>query len=516
MSDLPPPPIQILPPTAAEVRRVGERETLTLTEPSVRWGDLVMTAKSGTLERTGTEMGRLELRGDVRILRGPDTLLAEAFGFDGATGIFTATDATLDGPPVRIVAKSLRGSLQGGLTFDGVRFGFRTGELTVAARTGTISAQGRLIARGASVSLWRLKILRLSSLRGHLGADNERGGVTVPLTARSSAVSGQVLGVRVPFALYGADGLAEVDQTSRRGMQYGLTFKKTIAQGRKANDWQAVPFGRDPKLSPLTSFTVARPASRDPLALSEEFFSVASPVRPALWTEALRADLSLDYQHRRDFAGRRQGPFLLSRQPEARLTMRYPLSPARTPVSGDALKTVRWVGTVNASAGNYTETRLGDAPQIVRKSRAGVTLGLESSPLKVGESLLAATRFSLTDVRYGGGAHFRVSESTGGLEWKPAPYTGLGVALINRETTGVSPLFFDQIDAGREGQLRARVNLGKTGLAVGMLRRWDLTQKRPFDTEYALVGKGDGISPRISYRTLNHQFQLSFSLPALQ
>ena len=515
MDSLPPPPPLSF-SGEAEIRRVGERETATLTEPSIRWGDLTMTAKSGTLERANGELGRLELRGDVRILRGPDTLLAEAFTFDGATGIFTATNATLDGPPVRIFAKTLRGSLKDGLTFEGVRFGFRTGELTVSARTGAISPTGRLIANDASVSLWRLKVFRLKTLRGHLGSDGERGGFTLPLTARSSSVSGQVLGVRVPFSLYGTDALAEVDQTSRRGMQYGLTFKKKLAQGAKATDWQATPFGRDPKLSELTGFTVARPANRDPLALSEEFFSVPSPVKPALWTEAVRADLSLDYQHRRDIAGRRQGPFLLSRQPEARLSVRYPLSPARTPVAGEALKTVRWVATVSASAGNYTETRLGSAPGIVRRSRAGAQLGLESSPLKVGESLLAASKFSLSDVRYSLGGHFRVSEATGGLEWKPAPYSGLGVALINRESTGTSPLFFDQIDAGREGQLRARISLGKSGLALGMLRRWDLAQQRPFDTEYALVGKGDGISPRISYRTLNRQFQFSLSLPALQ
>ena len=179
-----PPPIQILKPTDAEYRNAGERQTALLTNPSIRWGDLVITAKSGTLERVSGELGRLELRGDVRILRGPDTLVAEAFTFYGATGIFTAEGATLDGPPVRIVAKSLRGSLKDGLTFEGVRFGFRTGELTVSARSGAISPELGVIAKGASVSLWRLKVLRLSTLRGHLGADTERGGFTLPLTAR--------------------------------------------------------------------------------------------------------------------------------------------------------------------------------------------------------------------------------------------------------------------------------------------------------------------------------------------
>ena len=499
------------------IRREGGSAHTSLLGVRIVWGDLTITGRTGEIDEKDGALIRLSVAGDVTLTRGPDVLKGASVTFDGATAAFSASDVSLIAPPLTARGKMLRSTADGTLALDDVALGFRTGEITVRARQARFRPDGKLLLDDAVVRIFGLRIVRLKSLRGSLnGGGGSHQQFSLPLDFRSSAISGQVLGVQIPVALHGLDGTASLDQTSRRGIQYGVSLTRPLASGRPTPDWQAIPFGRDPSLPPLASLTKARSVERETLTLADDLFTLASPVRPALWSETVRAEAFLRYQQRREISGRRVGPLLLSREPEVGGFVRYPLSPARFPLTAGALKTVRWIATGRLEVGRYTETRIAEGGAKVSRARRGLTVGLESSPLKVGRDLLAAMSLSQADLRYESSEHYRLSEAAAGLEWHPSPYAAIGAAVIDRAERGVSPLLYDRADSPSEGQIRARLPLPGTRLAVGALRRWDLRQRHTFDTEYALAVRGDGLVPRFTYRTLNRQFGVTFSLPAFQ
>lgn len=481
---------------------------------TLTWGDVVITAEDGELLLQDGQPARFTATGNVLLVRGPDRMTATRLAITNETMV--ADGVVLIGPPLRFETRRLSGKLGETLTLEAPTIGSTTGELKIQAESLKIEKGGQLELIGAQIKLWGARLIRVRQLSLNLAGDgNNQGGAALPLTYRSSAISGQAFGVRFPFKVYGFNALAELDQTSRRGAQYGLALQKTLAQRPTPGDWRRVPLGVDPNLPLPYAWTVARPEKVDTLLLADDILSQPSPVRTRTWTDAVRADVALQYQYRREFATRRQGPLLLSRTPEAIYSLLYPLGPARNPITRNAMTTVRWSAFLEVATGRYEETRLGETNQTVAANRTGFSAGLASSPLLIGRDLLAGVQLRHAELRYSGDRRFTINETGTGLEWKPAPYTGLGVAVIRRSMRGETPFFFDQVDATDEGQLRIRFPLaGK--LAGGVLVRRDLKQNRTFDTEYTIAVRSAGIEPRLTYRTLNRQIGLRFALPAFE
>jgi hypothetical protein len=512
LDSLPPPPqIQLsarstqgTTPTGA-VRLVG----LTLT-----WGDMVITADEGeALVQDGQPM-RFTAKGNVLLVRGPDRMTATRLVLTDET--LVAEGVVLLGPPLRFQTARLSGKRGEVLTLDAPTVGSTTGELKLRARHLKIEKGGLVSLEGTEIRLWGARLVRVRQLSLNLASDQEgQGGTALPLTYRASAISGQVFGLRVPFAVQGFAALADFDQTSRRGVQYGVLLQKTLTQRPIPGDWRRMPLGVDPTLPLPQAWSVARPSTVDTLLLADDILSQPSPVRPQTWTDAVRADIGVQWQHRREFATRRQGPLLLSRTPEAIYSLLYPLGPARPSITRNAMTTVRWSASLELATGRYEEVRLNESSKRVSAARTGYSAGVASSPLLIGRNLLAGVQLRHTELRYSGDRRFTINETGTGLEWKPAPYTGLGVAVIQRSLRGQTPFLFDQVDARNEGQFRVRFPLGKK-LAGGVLARRDLVQNRTFDTEYTIAVRGAGIEPRLTYRTLNRQIGLRFSLPAFE
>ncbi len=485
-----------------------------LTGLTLTWGDILITADEGEALIQDKELVRFSASGNVQLRRGPDRLTATRLTLSGET--LVAEGVVLIGPPLQFTTKRLRGKLGQELILEAPLVGTTTGELKIQATELKLEKNGQLTLSGAQIKLWGLRLARVKQLTLRL-SDNQSGsgGAALPITYRASSISGNILGLRVPFALQGFNAVAELDQTSKRGVQYGVALQKTLVQRPALIDWRRTPLGVDPALPYPQGWLTARPETTDTLLLADDILSQPSPVRPRVWREAVRADVGFQWQHRRELATRRAGPLLLSRTPEAMASLIYPLGPARSPLTRDAMKTVRWSATLDLAAGRYTEQQLSGNNPTVSASRLGFSAGVTSSPLLVGENLLLGMQFNHTELRYSGRKHFTVGEAAGGLEWKPAPYTGLGVSVVRRGLRGATPFFFDQIDARDEGQFRVRFPLGKK-LAGGILARRDLKQGRTFDTEYALSVRGAGIEPRLTYRTLNRQIGLRFSVPAFE
>ncbi|MGC4048015.1 MAG: hypothetical protein QM758_29825 [Armatimonas sp.] len=484
-------------------------KNLTLT-----WGDVVITADDGELLIQDGTVARLSVTGNINLTRGPDHMTATRLAITNETMV--AEGVVLIGPPLRFESNRLTGKIGQTLTLDAPTVGSLTGELKIQAKSLQLEKNGQMSLTEAQIKLWGARLIRVKPASLKLGGDQStQGGPSLPLTYRSSAISGQVLGLRIPFKVYGFNALGDIDQTSRRGVQYGLALQKNLALRSTPGDWRRVPLGVDPKLPMPNAWSVARPEKVDTLLLADDILSQPSQVRTRTWTDAVRADIGIQWQHHREFATRRQGPLLLSKKPEVIYSATYPLSPARVPLTRNGMTTVRWTAFLEAATGRYEEVRLGATNQTISANRTGYSAGVASSPLLVGKDLLAGVQLRQTHLRYSGDKHFNINEIGTGLEWKPAPYAGLGVAVIRRNLRGETPFFFDQVDAADEGQLRIRFPITRK-LAGGILARRDLKQGHTFDTEYTIAVRSAGIEPRLTYRTLNRQLGLRFALPAFE
>jgi hypothetical protein len=480
---------------------------------TLTWGDVTITAQSGEALFQDRELKRFVATGNVLLRRGPDEIRASRLSLSGEA--LVADGVTLLGPPFRFDAARLHATVGKEYVLEGPTIGASTGELKIRASAVKLTPDGQLNLTEPTIKLWGVRIAKVKRLTLRLsGEGSGQSGPALPLTYRASAISGQILGLRVGFSAAGTSGLADLDQTSKRGVQWGVSLQKTVIRHTTPYDWRRIPFGTDPALPPQAGWLRARPEQLDPLLLNDDLLSQPSPVQPRVWSEAVRADAQVQWQSRRELATRRAGPLLLSRTPEVFAALTYPLGPARQPVTRDAMKTVRWSASLDLVAGKYAEQQLVQKGKRVAATRTGFSAGLASSPLLVAPNVLLGTGFSHTELRYSGGRRFVVGEAAGGLEWKRAPYSGVGVAVIRRSLRGATPLLYDQIDARDEGQLRVRFPVGKN-LAGGVLFRRDLTQGKTFDTEFVLGLQGSLFTPGLTYRTLNRQLGLRVTVPAL-
>ena len=518
----------------------------------VMWGDVLLRADR-FLYDPGTFLSA-EASGEVTLTRGDEVLTGDRFLLDGPQGIFTVEHGSLFSPPLFVRGETITHSATEIYARD-ARVGigapdgkgelqFRVGEVFVTPEVRNNNAKPapeaigqRVLLKDASLYLLgtRLLTVRRVSFVVRDSTGERRSRVETfsapPITLRSSRISGFVFGAALPFVVgRGTTVNVSLDSSTKQGIQYAVSVQRSLLgpQPNSANRrglGAASPGGVDPTVaeeSPLRKLLKARPKppSPDPVLDFDEVLATRSPFAAPTRTAERDVHLILSASGNREFGIRRQGALLLSRQPEALLVARLPLS-GPVPVMDNnearaALRRPRFIVSGEASAGRYDEVRLDNGKQHIRETRFGGLIGVGTAPILVGNQVLVQATAAYRSFSYGDNRHYGYTESSLASTYIFSYRTSVGASYIVRDVGGATPFYWDQIDTQNEGQVRGQVAFGHgSRLTLATLARYDVSQHQFFDYEFALAVRGQNIEPRLTYRRLNRQFGINFALPGL-
>lgn len=506
---------------------------VTLSEGALlTFGDVRLQAQ--TLSGEPDRM-RLEADGGFSLTRGDETmrgsyLLVEA----EQDNYFLMRDAVLISPPLYIAGGIIERTPTGLSAQNGMLTASPDGrgEWRVTYDKLDIENDRYLVLRGASLHLYGQRILTLRRYRALLrrGRDRERDEyqVSIPVSIRSSRIGGTVIATRYGFYLgAGYEGNVGVDFPSRGPRQYQVNLRKSLVGKQRV---ARVRGGfLDPTMrtdqyegeSPLRQFLRARPlpSPEDPVLDFEDILPSENPISEPTRTSTKDLRAFFQYAVNREVADRRQGFLLQSRLPEVRLIGRLPLA-GTVPESNEEarvyLRRPRLVVSGDILAGNYSEKELQQDGRKISHSRLSTTATVETLPLLLGSRFLVRPQASYTHNAYSGHDPYRILETSVAAGLVLSTRTAISGQYIHRATQGTTPFTFDLIDARSEGQIRGQIGFGPRGkYTVAALGRYDFDQNQFFDFQLGLGIRGRSLEPRISYRKLGGQFNVTVALPGL-
>ncbi|MBC8102066.1 MAG: hypothetical protein H7Z41_05710 [Cytophagales bacterium] len=485
----------------------------------------------------------IEATGSVSLVRGDESLKGERFTFYGSDGSADSERTVILSPPFYLSAERFtRG--EGGSFARNARLvpsPDGRGEVSLTAREIQITADGsRAILRDMTLRLLGTRLLTIRHARIPLGGgdrDNTnqaQAGASLPLTLRASGIAGIAVGINLPFDVGPLSGGYGFEFTQRTPPQFfarlgrDLIPPESIGRERPSSILFAAPGGMGSRryegMSPVRQLALARPKLPSPDTVLDYDSILVNPDPAERPTRVVNRSLYAEgnLSGNRDIGSKRQGPLLLSRLPEARLSGSFPLV-GRLPRAANNAEVRRFLKTPHlllngtVSAGRYREQRLQNDRATINSGRLEGTAGISMVPLLIGEHLLFRPQVTAHYYRYDspGAPSYRFTESSATLDYFFYSRTMIGGSYIRRDQSGRTPFTFDQVDTRDEGQLRAQVSLpgGKFTLATQL--RYDLTRSKLFDTEIAVAWRGKAIEPRFSYRTQNSQFAFSLDFPGL-
>jgi hypothetical protein len=475
----------------------------------------------------------IEAVGDIVMKRGDEELRGTSFILESDVGNFDAKGATVISPPFYIRAErvsrtpeELRAEHAHVTPSANGRgeFGMRVGDLRLI--------DGRkIVVRDATLYLWGTRLITLRHLAFTIrtrDTDPNEARRVAPVSLRISQISGVAFGTGVNFTpVHNLDGTFILEQTTKQGTQYQASLRAGLFNfppGPPSRRLAATPGGINPALvnaSPIRQLATARPLPPAPNPVLDFETILVTPNTLSRPTRAADRDVHLELNMfgNREVGGRRQGPLLVSRTPEAVLTARIPLSRALNPddnVSAlRALRSPRPYLMTDFRMGSYQEIRLNNNRTKVDQSRVGFSLGIGTMPILIGDRFLVSGQILRQGNTYEDDNHYGFTEATLAgtyiLGWR----TTIGGAVITRDSDGRTPFFWDQVDTQSEAHLYGQTALLNGKYTLAALGRYDIRQHKFFDTEIAVAVRGKNIEPRFSYRTLNSQFGFGLALPGI-
>lgn len=482
------------------------------------WGDLKITATTATYDgKTKT----LIATGNIVVVRGDERIVAEKLLLEGLSlfGEGLAVNdlslllekTTLLSPPFyltgeRVALKHLTLEEGTGLRFvpgpDG------RGEVALVAERVTGAPETRrLTFRNTTIRLYGARVLTVPRLTITPSPNRRQQGVSLslPVTFRSTRLSGPTFGVRLPFApMRGLSAIAHVESSSRQGLQSLFTVHHELLSVQKTpltsfltNAMQGPVQPSEDRIRGLITARVPPPSSSRSDGYQDR--QVTLPVVVHHDTHQPRLTLEASMQNNREFL-RRNASLLLKKAPEVRLL-------GRVPQGGQGGGIV-----AELSVGEFEETQV-LANRVRRQTgRLQTVLGWEAPVVRVADAGRVLFTVTATEQHYRG-ARYEVHEARLGGDYSFSTRSGLGGGVIVRDVSGRSPFLFDTIEAQTEGQLRGQAVLGP--YLLGAVGRWDLKTHTLFDSEISLSRQGKTLEPRVSWRSQNQTFSFSVIFPGL-
>lgn len=508
-------------------------------------GDLRLEADDATFD---SDAFTLEATGHVVLTRGDEILRGSHFVLSADAGTLQADDGQVVSPPFFISGEHIT-QKPGEIHATNARLvpdPSGRGELQFRASDLLLRGDGKTTLTNATVYLLGLRLLTLKKITieptkggsgggGLLGGGGSNGGSpSLPISLRASGISGTAFGLNLPFGLpFHISGKVGAERTTKEGNNYTLALHRVLVAPQTNTSSRSLlptPLGIDKSVigqSSLRQLLKARPTPLGPNPILDYESVLFTGDRLTNPTRRGSRDVSLDfaYSTNREIGTRRQGPLLLSRQPEMIVTAEIPLA---KPFERDAdnaaqraylKKRLRFVASMEGGTGKYDETRLATdlAPirSVVSRNRQYLQLGIGTLPYLLGDRVLVAADTLQWISSYGGGSPYHYNETTFAGNYVWGIRRVVGVSFIGRTVGGKSPFYFDQVDTQSEGRIRFQSPLpfGHGRYTLGLLGRYDLTQNKFFDTEIALAIKGRVLEPRFSYKTLNAQFGFTVAIP---
>lgn len=484
----------------------------------------------------------IEAAGNVSVTRGDESLRGERFTFFGAEGTFDAARAILVSPPFYIASDRFIKGVDGTL-IQRARF-FSSpdgkGELSLSAREIEIqTAARRAILRDTTLRLFGIRLLTIRHVRLPLGTHNQgdrrdKSRTSLPLTFRVSGVGGAAVGLKLPLLLDDkTGGEYGVELAQRTPLQYFARVRRDLIPGdsigreRSQSAFFSLPGGMGTPsyegLSPLRQLAIARPLppAPDPILDYDSILVSQDPVELPAGALSRSLFIEVNASGNRDISSKRQGPLLLSRLPEVRLSGSFPLV-GTIPHSASNASLRRFLQrphlqiTGEGITGHYREQQIQRERQTINGGRTGISLGAGTLPLLIGEHLLLRPQVTANYFSYdtSGSPTYRFVESRVTLDYLFYARTVIGGTYIRRDQSGTTPFTFDEVDTREEGQLRAQLALPGGKFTLASQLRYDIRQGRLFDTEIAVSWRGKTMEPRLSYRTQNKQLGFGVTLPS--
>ncbi len=468
---------------------------------------------------------RIVATGNAVVTRGDESVRGQAFTINLADGLFFTENATAASPPFYVRGQRIERTPTG-LSADNASVSTAprgTGEFQIRARRVTVVEGDSITLQRPSFYLFGTRLLTLKSYKfstRRRAPGQNSSEVTLPVTFRSSQISGFVFGFNSPFTITRNTQLnVGVAFPSKQPLQYNLSLGQDLsgvfATRKKADPNAPAP---PPGPSPLRQLLTARrpPPPPDPVldfvAILSAPDTLSSPT--ATVPRFLRAEVRA--VGNQEIGDKRQGLLLLTRQPEARVTGVYPFGgsvPRTNDLARPYLRRLRPVIGLDITTGRYQETRLDESRLKTSRGRTILTADISTLPLLLGSRFLVRGGATLTTQNYTTGERYYTTEYslTGAVVF--GTRTALGASVIKRVVGGKTPFFFDQVDTSNEAQLGGQIGLGRVTLAAQ--GRYDTSQSKFFDYEVAIAYRGQALEPRFGYRKLNQQFGFGVNLTAL-
>jgi len=482
------------------------------------WGDLKISARYAAYDgKTKT----LTATGNILVVRGDERITAERLTLEGLSlfgGGLAVNELSLSlektvllSPPFfltgeRIALKHLALEQGSGLRFVPSSDG--TGEVALIAERviGTPESR-RLIFSNATVRLYGTRVITLPRLTitPRSSRRDQKMSLSLPVTFRSTRLSGPTLGVRLPFTpLRGMSALAHVESSRRQGIQSEFSVRQELLPVREERQSSFLTsLGGGEAASPddrIRRLITARLPPRE--STRHDGFQdrqLTLPVVVHRDTRAPSLTLEANIQNNREFI-RRNASLLLKRDPEFQLMGRVPQG-----TQGGGF--VAAVGT-----GQFEETQVSMSRVRRASPRLQTYLGWEVPVVPLGDAGRLLASVTHTEQHYPN-LGYRVGEARLGGDYSFSLNSGVGGGIIARKISGRSPFLFDTVEAQTEGQLRGQASLGN--FLLGAVGRWDLKTHTLFDSEISLSRQGKAIEPRLSWRSQNQQFSVSLHFPGL-
>jgi len=488
----------------------------------------------------------IQAAGHVTVVRGDERFSGDELTFAGAARTFDLKNGVAISPPFYLSGARITRDDQKGLIASKARFvpsPDGNGEIALSAEKIQITADGKSATlRNATLSIGHSRLLTIRYVRIPLASALSGNGSEVvqprlqsPIVLRYSGVAGTVIGlttpVEAPFGIYGSATAAYTTRTQPQfhlDLRRNLIASEAIGRARPSSVFFSSPGGMGDaqmaSLTPLRQLATARkpPPVPDPVLDYQTILANADPVSRPIQVAQRNLYIDVNLFINRDYGTKRQGPLVLSQQPEVSLNGSLPVVGSLPQQATDTelrrfLRVPRLQIVGGVFEGWYREHRLKQDKKTLSGDRFATTVGVGTLPLLIGEHILFRPQVVTNNFRYNSPSHseYGYTETSLTLDYILSSRTMVGGTLIRRDQYGTTPFTFDEVDTRNEGQLRGQLALARSRFTLGTMLRYDLQQDRLFDTEFAVAWRGKAIEPRMSYQTLNNQITFGFNFPGI-